>query len=300
MSPTNSKADSFEDNTARIIPFHGVATRPNTYHLATALQMTLDLNTMFNLFAERSKDLLAWDSLQFKQDPQSIEFRVGTRAAHSLFYRLAIEAEHLGDLQCTRRKAFSSQETDLLESLLCDLMYPLRNALLYHDAIQTALRDPLTGIANRYGLQKSLQDELALQQRNPTPFSALMIDIDYFKHINDKHGHDAGDQVLKAVARQLSDVMRTSDLLFRYGGEEFVALLRNTPDTGAALLAERARQAIAQLTCQYAEQSLKVTISIGFTSLKSGDNFTELFKRADQALYLAKAAGRNCVRSCLI
>lgn len=293
MSSSNGSVDHCDDNTARVIPFHGVATRPNKAHFATSLQMTLDLSSMFHLFAERAQILLNWDSLQLRNEKQAIDISYGQKAVHSLFYRLAVENEHLGDLYCTRRKMFKAAELSILESLLCDLVYPLRNALLYQAALQAAMRDPLTGIANRQALQKSLQDELNLQHRCQTPLSLLIMDIDFFKQINDAYGHDAGDQVLKAVAQQLSNIMRNSDLLFRYGGEEFVALLRNTPSSGALLLAERARQAIAQLACQYAEHTLKVTISIGCTSLLTNDTAIELFKRADKALYLAKNAGRN-------
>lgn len=294
MSSTNTLDQT--SNRATVIPFHGVPARLNQHHLATALQMTLELQPMLALFAERSRELLNWDSLQFRHEQHSIDIKFGQRANHNLFYRLAIENEHLGDLYCTRRSSFSPSELELLERLLCDLIYPLRNALLYHAALQAAMRDPLTGAGNRQALQKSLQDELNLNQRHNNPLSMLVIDIDFFKRVNDTYGHDAGDQVLKAVSYQLSECMRTSDLLFRYGGEEFVVLLRNTPEGGAELLAERTRQAIAQLACQYGDNTIKITVSIGLTSLQAGDSAQDLFKRADKALYQAKQAGRNCVQ----
>lgn len=135
---------------------------------------------------------------------------------------------------------------------------------------------------------------MALARRHHQPLSLLVIDIDWFKQVNDRHGHAVGDTVLRSVAQVTQQVLRGDDLLFRYGGEEFVVLLRATPAAGAADVAERIRATIAAASCVCASKDIKVTVSIGAATLgaEGGDG---LFERSDHALYQAKQQGRNRV-----
>jgi diguanylate cyclase len=147
--------------------------------------------------------------------------------------------------------------------------------------------DPLTGISNRRAFDESLESFLSQQNRYETFFSVAMLDIDFFKRVNDEHGHLHGDRVLQDLAQLLRACVRDCDMLARYGGEEFVILMPQTELPGACNFGERIRAAI--------EEQLSVTVSIGLATSIAGDTASTLLSRADSALYLAKGAGRNCV-----
>jgi diguanylate cyclase (GGDEF)-like protein len=172
-----------------------------------------------------------------------------------------------------------------------------RSLHLQREYEQAAKTDLLTGMHNRRWMDEMFPRQIARSRRSSQPLALLMVDIDHFKRLNDRHGHATGDVVLKAVARQLSDALRPSDLLVRYGGEEFVALLPGAGPDSAATAAERLRRAIEQADCTGVEPGarLKVTVSIGVAVLHGGDSLAGLIERADVALYQAKAAGRNRV-----
>ncbi len=217
-------------------------------------------------------------------------------ARHVCSYRLVVAGEELGQLTFTRRKRFSAPETRLLEDLLCSLVYPLRNALLYHAALKAAFMDPLTGVNNRATMSTTFNREIEMARRHAMPLALAILDIDHFKLINDKYGHAAGDCVLKQLAQTVMRCIRNTDILFRYGGEEFTVLLSNTAPGGAVLLAERIRRAVEKTACAYNDTTMPVTVSLGVAFLKEGDTEVALFERADNALYQAKYEGRNCTR----
>jgi diguanylate cyclase (GGDEF)-like protein len=145
--------------------------------------------------------------------------------------------------------------------------------------------DPLTGVSNRRALDETLESMFAMMHRYEHPFSLVILDIDYFKQINDEQGHLYGDRMLKSVARLMDDAVRDTDIVSRYGGEEFVIVMPQTILDGATIFAERLRQRI--------EEQLPLTVSGGVATASDGDNAQTLLARADAALYSAKAAGRN-------
>jgi diguanylate cyclase (GGDEF)-like protein len=161
-------------------------------------------------------------------------------------------------------------------------------------AHERALTDALTGLLNRYGLQRTLQREQAEARRYHRPLSCLLIDLDNFKTVNDTFGHAAGDSALQQVAGILSKAVRGSDMVFRYGGEEFLVLLPETNLEGAAALAEKIRLAAdAQL---FGEGHIfPLTLSAGVATLSESESGHDMIARADMALYHAKAQGRNRV-----
>lgn len=160
----------------------------------------------------------------------------------------------------------------------------------------TAHRDGLTGIFNRRHLDALLEAEFARFRRYGNPFSILMIDLDHFKHVNDRHGHQAGDEVLREAAHRVAAGIRTSDMLARYGGEEFAVLLAETPLEGALMLAQRLRGAIAESPVRHLDTDIPVTASLGVAEARSDmASHRELVEAADGALYLAKRLGRNRV-----
>ncbi len=165
--------------------------------------------------------------------------------------------------------------------------------LQLHDS---ALKDGLTGVYNRRVFDDRLEMEFAFAERHARPLSLIMLDVDHFKRFNDEHGHPAGDEALRAVARELVATLRVEDLVARYGGEEFVVLARDTLPSEAALVAERLRTIISQTPVFFQGQRLAVSASLGvasnFPSLSAASGLVD---RADQALYEAKHTGRNRV-----
>jgi diguanylate cyclase (GGDEF)-like protein len=168
---------------------------------------------------------------------------------------------------------------------------------LYEEAQNQAITDGLTGLATHDFFQQRLAQEMRESTRYGRPLSFLIFDLDHFKSINDNHGHQAGDTVLKGAAAMLKECVRGSDLVARYGGEEFAVILPQTNEEDAYNLAERLRQILEELEFEInPERKLKVTASIGVASRIEGDVMPkDLIKRADVALYSAKNAGRNRV-----
>ena len=157
--------------------------------------------------------------------------------------------------------------------------------------------DPLTGLANRRRFDESLQRELSQSDRFGHPVSLVLVDIDHFKRVNDSHGHEAGDAVLRTVSRMLADGVRTVDLCARFGGEELAILLPQTTAAGAFELADRLRRRIAGRPVKYNDAEIAVTASFGVASYPEVVHTRDaLFQAADAALYGAKHDGRNCVR----
>jgi diguanylate cyclase (GGDEF)-like protein len=264
--------------------------------IANELQTTLDITKLIEIYSKEINNLVPHDSITFENKPNNIEVTIGTRARNSCSYQLVVAAQSLGQLKLSRKRKFTDSETELLEYLLCGLVYPLRNALSYNAALIAAAKDPLTGVNNRSSMNSTIIRETELARRHETPLSLVEVDIDYFKQVNDNYGHAAGDEILKTVANVVQNCIRSSDILFRSGGEEFILVLSNTGKRGALLLAERIRKAIEKHKFIYNDTVISVTASIGVSCYEKGDNSESLYEKADNALYQAKHAGRNCVR----
>ena len=264
--------------------------------ISSVLQTTLDVHKIIELFAEEIRASVHQDSICYQNPPQAVDITLGEPARNSCTYRLVVGSESLGQLMLTRKKRFTSGETVLIERMLCSLVYPLRNALMYNEALRAAFIDPLTGVNNRTTMNSALKREIELARRHATPLSLIILDIDHFKVINDTYGHAAGDRVIKSLADQVTDCIRRTDILFRYGGEEFTVVLSNTAADGALLLAERIRRTVETIECAHNECCINVTVSLGVAYLNPADDDRLLFERADSALYRAKDEGRNCVR----
>ncbi len=165
---------------------------------------------------------------------------------------------------------------------------------------EAAMRDALTGAYTRRYLRERLHAELSYSSRHCTPVALCMLDLDHFKDVNDRFGHQTGDAVLRVVTAQLKRMLRPEDVLVRYGGEEFCILLRGLSGRNALLLAERLRRAVSRLRIPLNNEHVRITVSIGVSAAEPGSvtpTPAELIKRADAALYRAKDEGRD--RSCL-
>jgi diguanylate cyclase (GGDEF)-like protein len=191
----------------------------------------------------------------------------------------------------------------------CRIHLGMRTVLHFrlHDAVELdaarkthalTVRDPLTGVFNRSHLEERLFAEAAFARRHRKALSLILLDVDHFKKINDQHGHAAGDEALKTLAKALADLTREEDVLARYGGEEFALIARDINRDATLALAERMRRAVEEQTLAMGEGlSLSFTVSIGIAHCEPGEvpNAQQLFVAADRALYAAKDAGRNSV-----
>lgn len=193
--------------------------------------------------------------------------------------------------------------TDFLQHLgavisICIDMTLLRDRLKY-----SSLNDALTGINNRRFFEQRLPEEISRCKRTDTPISCLFVDVDHFKQFNDSYGHATGDHILKQIAGIIRKEIRATDVVGRYGGEEFVVLLPNTDHQTAMVIAERIRNCIHKHHYKYEKNIFQVTVSIGIADFQkfSDNNKTlaeigqALVAAADSALYKAKKAGRNCI-----
>jgi len=211
--------------------------------------------------------------------------------------------EYLGAISIARRGApFTREEEELLEYLAGQAVVSIENASLHETVERQAVTDHLTGLANMRAFISILERELERSRRFDTPLGLVMLDIDDFKKVNDTYGHQQGDEVLAQVAGVLRDLSRDLDAPARYGGEEFAVILPQTDDEGAALLAERMREAVEALQIPRVGggASLGVTASFGVASVPdtAADRST-LMAAADAALYRAKRSGKNRVERAL-
>jgi diguanylate cyclase len=209
--------------------------------------------------------------------------------------------QHQSSIELTRLATALQQMTDALQqaNTTLEARVSARTAELEHaqrEMARLAHQDALTGLANRRALEVRLVAELSRHGRSGQPLAMLLIDIDHFKRVNDRHGHAVGDEVLRAVAAVLARTCRRSDLVVRFGGEEFLLLLPETGEAGAEQAAEKLRAAVA---AQPVSPVAQVTVSIGYSVTMIGEsaNADRLIGQADAALYRAKENGRNRVES---
>ncbi len=183
----------------------------------------------------------------------------------------------------------AAQVSMLIEkSLLYQQLFDLNQQLK-----EQALRDVLTGVFNRGAIFEHLTSRLSQAQRKGRPISVIMADIDHFKDVNDTHGHLAGDAALRAVASAIQQALRDYDQIGRYGGEEFLIVLDDTPLDDAKVIAERVRAAIETLEVSHGPLILRTSLSLGLAQAAEGERPEALIARADAALYAAKEGGRN-------
>ncbi len=264
--------------------------------LGSILQTTLKINLLIELFSNRVGKHIRLDGIRFSLHEGEEVIETGKLSQHRATYDLKLESRLLGTLCFYRNRPFNKKEVTLLENLLCALVYPLRNAIDYNHALEMASHDALTGAQNRHAFDSALQREINLARRENSPLSMLVLDADHFKRFNDSYGHAYGDAVLKTITDTINTTIRGSDLLFRFGGEEFVVLTSQTVADGAFLLAERIRKRIESIK-QINSIDTHTTISIGVATLHENEDAESFFKRADQALYSAKENGRNRTES---
>jgi len=294
-SAANPPSEVSEKHLATLAQRPASALAASTLHLANLLQSALELEKLIEVFAEEVNRLLPLSGMEYVNMEEQVRLTLGREGPHSNTYDLVVLDRSLGVITFRGDEPLEEDQLQQLEALICALVYPLRNALMYKRALDTALKDPVTGINNRAALNATIDREVNLSHRHGYALSVIMLDLDHFKRINDEHGHLAGDTVLRTVAGRITDCTRGSDMAFRYGGEEFTVVLSNTDIDGAALLADRIRKTIAATPTIIDGFEIAVTVSMGVSTLEAGDSAATLLSRADAALYDAKTAGRNRV-----
>ncbi|MEW6445889.1 MAG: GGDEF domain-containing protein [Pseudomonadota bacterium] len=228
-------------------------------------------------------------------------------SGHPDINALLEDKARLADAYERARTACADKDQATFDSALNDLNDTVTKAnwhlteLVRHTMELQNLRDPLTGILSRRYMPYILRQQVAYNRDSDKPFTVLMIDIDHFKSVNDEYGHAAGDTVLAQFSATLQSIVRASDFVFRYGGEEFLIVLINTDAPRACAIAEKIRQQIERHPFLLESGAmLKLTASIGMAQHDGHPDFEEVVKRADRALYEAKQAGRNRCMPCAI
>jgi len=212
---------------------------------------------------------------------------------------IAVESLHIGAVGYLSKVNLS---TNKVNNAISNALDKWEKYLLLRGDLEELDRvishDQLTGLLNRRTLIKKMDDEINRTRRYGDEFAILMLDIDHFKKVNDTYGHLIGDEVLEKIGTLLRKKIRETDVAGRYGGEEFIIILSRTDLNRGLTVASRIRKAITNLKIKNSEgQKFKVTASLGLTVYTAGDNKRLIIERADNALFLAKSAGRNRIRT---
>ncbi|HTM03268.1 MAG TPA: GGDEF domain-containing protein [Vicinamibacterales bacterium] len=203
----------------------------------------------------------------------------------------------VGVLGVAPEPPLTDHQRNVLAAAAALLAVSLKNAELFREVHENSVRDALTGCFNRQHALEVMDGELRRARRSQLPLSLVMFDLDHFKSINDTHGHLSGDAVLAAIGTRMRAILRGSDLKCRYGGEEFLILLPDTPVSGACRVAEMLRADFEEHSVSWGNAKLRVTASFGVGPVHPGEtDALAVMARADAALYRAKQSGRNCVR----
>ena len=266
--------------------------------LTKRLSTTLSLEHQLEIIGEEISASIPFDSMQYRHRiaRQDFVFSTGVGGPHRCEYRLSLEGSHYGWLTFHRRHKFSEEELSGFEMMLSTIICPLRNACKFIAIEQAALTDSLTGIGNKRALQEELIRASSLSDRLNAPCTLILCDLDHFKRINDNHGHVVGDHILAKAAEKIERAIRNSDSAYRFGGEEFAVLLPHTDIQEAKTVAERIRVALESIRVDGGEIPITVTGSCGIAAHIANEQPEQWLVRADEALYQAKAGGRNCSR----
>ena len=188
----------------------------------------------------------------------------------------------------------------LIEQQIVTVLFGFGIMLLANEYITSQLKllanlDSLTNLYNRRAYLKNLEQSISFSNRTGQALCVLVIDVDHFKHINDSHGHDAGDMVLKTIAKTIEHCLRTEDVMGRMGGEEFSICLPNTTLASALIVAERICKAVHSTAITLESTNITCSVSVGVATLRKLESPRDVLRRSDQAMYFAKANGRNRV-----
>lgn len=266
--------------------------------LTRRLSTTLNLETQLAILAEEIASVVPYDSLTYRHTIATRDFvyATGMGGPHRCDYRLNLEGNFYGTLSLSRRQKFTDQELEGIELMLAAAICPIRNACQFITIEQASLTDSLTGVPNKRALDEALARASCLGERHGEQYSLILCDLDYFKQVNDQYGHVVGDHILKLAAAEIQKAVRNSDSVYRFGGEEFAILLPHTDETNARDVGDRIRAFINTILVNCGDSDVTVTASCGVANRLTDETADQWLARADEALYRAKAHGRNCTR----
>lgn len=253
--------------------------------LLEQLQTTLDLGKILDIFAMEAARYIKFTGLYFKSKMVSQALRGSRKAKHERRFELKLNDEFIGTISYSIDKPISMRHYKELQRIHQTILYPLKNALQYHQAMQLAMQDGLTGLGNRRYFDEQLKRAMHNANRHHAQVGLVLGDLNKFKAINDTYGHNTGDQVLIQFANILRTCIRDSDSIFRFGGDEFAIIVENASEYALDIIQKRIDNSLKTnaLLAKY-----QVGCSLGTTFMNRADNETTLFERADQALYRQK------------
>jgi diguanylate cyclase (GGDEF)-like protein len=248
--------------------------------------------------SDQVRTVLRTDSTEIIEIPADVEIAsalVDFRPRAVIFLPVSHKNVPLGVVVLASARSFEANVKERLELFRQGLGLALNNALTHDRSQRLAALDPLTGVYNRrFGLGR-LREEFSRAVRANTPVGVLMFDIDHFKSVNDTYGHQVGDRLLMSVAGVVGSILREGDILIRYGGEEFLAVLPAAASEDIQAVGERVRRAVEESSVIDGSQTVSVTVSIGGAAYpnQNVESDVALVELADRALYAAKQTGRN-------
>lgn len=247
---------------------------------------------------QERKPLLIADTRADAAQPEGLDIPEIREVLSAIVAPLTLNQQVIGALSvgATRPAVFTEADLRLLEAFATAANIAVRTAQLHAQVQSSVITDAITGLYNRRGFFELSRREVEHARRYRRPLTAIMLDLDHFKQVNDTYGYAGGDQVLAGVAARCRQVLRKVDLLGRYGGDEFVILLPETDIANARRVAERLRQSIQQTPLDTDWGPISITTSLGIARLDEKNPYLHvLLDSADQALHAAKAAGHNCI-----
>lgn len=244
-----------------------------------------------------AEDVLQWGELAEQLLASSADITPSSLTERAIGFPLLVGGAAMGVLGAKTSGPLAADRRRIIEAAAALLAVSVKNAQLFREVKDNSVKDSLTGCFTRTHALDMIDAELRRARRSQTPVTMIMFDLDHFKDVNDRYGHLCGDAVLSAVGKRMKEVLRGSDLKCRYGGEEFLVLLPETPLHGARRVAETLRREIAERPVPWSGEGLTITASFGLAQTMPGEvNVQAVIARANQALYRAKDDGRNCVR----
>ncbi len=263
--------------------------------LSQELQAKLDIHSIIRHFSSTLSHYIDHSGIQVMTTESKVVTIEGRYGHHRESVDLILDDEKFGTVILMGREPINKWSAIFFRYLARYLVYPIKNALLIQSLKMQTITDPLTGALNRTALEHDLSQEIEVAARYDSLVAVAMLDIDHFKRVNDTYGHAAGDRILTGVAKQIQKQIRSADSLYRYGGEEFTLLMRNTSLENAKNKLESILDNIGNGDWNDVDPELKITLSAGVTIWDGEEHGKALIKQADQALYYSKSNGRNQV-----
>lgn len=261
-------------------------------NLLFKLQDSQDPEKLIEISHKAFRNYLPITNLILVTEHQNCLLKKSKQDVHNIKITLSEENHQLGILEFDFEHRLTKAQQHLLTKLVSVIVKPLKNAIIFQKMKKLAFKDSLTELANRNKFEHCFNDAVTTFKKTNVHFSLLVIDLDGFKSINDKYGHQTGDLVLKSFAKELYQFSSERAKVFRFGGDEFTILISNADKAFISYFAIGIKNTILKNTLL---SKFKISTSIGSAQYRSSDDLVSLFERADQALYRAKDKGRNCL-----